>query len=145
MKAEEAGERIFDYFTALAPGRSVSRPRACEEVGLKPSQWRRGRDYLRDLFGQDPLIRLRVGREVVYILAGYALDRDAREYWEGIVRTQITRATREYNDIYGIAQAHPTAENERQVAFAKLRLSHLRTAYRQFTGGGQDELFDEAA
>lgn len=140
MKAEEAGERLFDYFTSLPPGRSVTRPRACEEAGLGASQWTNGRAWLRDLFGRDPLIHLRINREVVYLLAGYALERDAREYWERLLRGQITRARREYHDAYGISEAHPTAENERQAAFAKLRLSHLRTAYRQFVGGDDDGL-----
>jgi len=134
MKTEEAGERLFDYFTSQAPGRSVTRSRACEACGLTTSQWTRGRAYLRDLFGRDPLIHLRVNGEVVYLLAGYALERDAREYWERLLRGQITRASREYHDAYGIYEAHPTSENERQAAFAKLRLSHLRTAYRQFVG-----------
>lgn len=139
MKSEEAGERLFDYFTSLNPGRSVRRPTACEACGLTASQWTRGRAYLRDLFGRDPLIHLRMGRDVVYLLAGYALERDAREYWERLLRGQITRARREYHDAYGIAEAHPTAENQRQVSFAKLRLSHLRTAYRQFVGKDDEE------
>jgi hypothetical protein len=143
MKATEAGERLFDYFTGLPPGRSVTRKAACVDTGLTPSQWTNGRAYLRDLFGRDPLIHLRISREVVYLLAGYALERDAREYWERLLRGQITRARREYNDAHGIAEAHPTAENERQAAFAKLRLSHLRTAYRQFVG--EDDDWVEAA
>ncbi len=134
MKAEESGTRLFDYFTELPMGRSVTRESACDGSGLTKSQWTRGRAYLRDLFGQDPLIHLRIANEVVYLLAGYALERDAREYWQRLLKGQVTRAEREFNDAYGIAQAHPTAENERQAAFAKLRLSHLRTAYRQFVG-----------
>lgn len=141
MKAAEAGERIFDYFTGLPPGRSVTKSVACNAIGLRPSQWDRGRAWLRDLFGRDPLIHLRVGREIVYLLAGYALERDAREYWERLLRGQVTRARREYHDATGIYEAHPTAENERQAAFAKLRLSNLLTAYRQFVG----EELDEAA
>lgn len=145
MKTEEAGERIFDYFTTLPPGRSVTSPRACEAIGISRSQWTRGRRWLRELFGRDPIIRIYVGREQVYLLASYGTERDSREYVERLLRGRISATLVEYNEFSGIYEAYPTSENERQMLFAKMRLSQLRTAYRQLTGGGQDELFDDEA
>lgn len=145
MKTEEAGERIFDYFTELPPGRSVTCPRACEGIGITKSQWTRGRRWLREMFGRDPIIRNYISGEQVYLLASYGTERDSREYMERLLRGRVSASLVEYNEFAGIYEAYPTAENERQMLFAKMRLSQLRTAYRQLIGGGQDELFDEAA
>lgn len=131
MKPEESGSRVFDYFWGLSPNRQVTRAQACYECDLTPAQWTRGRAYLRDLFGTDQLIHVRIGRDIVYQLASYSLERDAREYQVRILKGKITNQEREYSVFHAIYEAHPTAENERQNAFAKLRLSQLRAAYRQ--------------
>lgn len=145
MKPEESGGRIFDYFCALSPNKQVTRSQVCFECDITPSQWGRGRAYLRDLFGTDQLIHVRDRSRVLYQLASYSIERDAREYQERILRGKITNQTREYAVFQAIYEAHPTAENERQAAFAKLRLSQLRTAHRQLLSGGQMEIDDEDA
>lgn len=138
MKNEESGGRVFDYFWGLSPNRQVTKAQACYDCDLTPSQWTRGRAYLRDLFGTDQLIHVRIGREIVYQLASYSLERDAREYQVRVLKGKITNQEREYNVFRAIYDAHPTGENEHQKAFAKLRLSQLRSAYRQLVGLDDD-------
>lgn len=130
MKAEEAGERAFDVL-ALRPG-GLPRRRLCDEAGLSASQLTRGLEYLRDLFGQEPVIRNYIGREWIYKLP--TLERDAHEHVERMLRSQITRIRREYNLLHGIALKHPGVDNEYQAELARRRLTDLRYAYDRLVG-----------
>lgn len=140
MKAEDSGTAIFDLLSRHPGG--LTRKRACEVGGLTFGQWTRGRAWLRDLFGQEPVIWNRIGGDQVYTLATQGTERDSREYWERILRTQITRAKREYNDAHGIAEAYPTIENQWQEEMARRRLTDLTFARQKFL---QLELAEVAA
>ncbi len=131
LTSEDAGELAFDTLTTHVSG--LNRRMWCYHSGLKPSQLTRGIDWLRDLFDDRlPFVRVRRGGEEIYRLA--LDDRDVREYMERRLRSQITRAKRDYNEIHGFAKEHPSAENVRQEEMARRRVVDLTYAYASMFG-----------
>jgi hypothetical protein len=133
LTAEAAGEQAFDVI-AIHPG-GLNRKIWCLYSGLTSSQLTRALAWLRDLFGQEPVIVNYVQGEPIYKLA--TIERDAREHVERMLRTQITRARREHNTLHGIAEKFPTIDNEWQAELARRRLTDLRYAYDRLVGQEQ--------
>lgn len=126
LSAQDCGELAFDALTTHAAG--LNRNMWRHFSGLNESQLRRGVDWLRDLFDDRlPFVRVRRGGEWIYVLA--VNDRDIREYLESRLRSQITRARRDYNEMHGFAKEHPNDENIRQEEMARRRLTDLQYAY----------------
>lgn len=131
MKAEEAGERAFDALSTHIGG--LNRRMWRHHAGLSAAQLSRAVDWLRDLFDDRlPFVRVRRGGENLYVLA--VDDRDVREYLEGRLRSQITRAKRDYNEMHGFAKEHPSPENVRQEEMARRRVVDLTYAYDSMFG-----------
>jgi hypothetical protein len=131
LSSETCGEMAFDALSEHIGG--LNRKMWCHHAGLKPSQLTRGIDWLRDLFDDRlPFVRVRRGGEEIYLLA--LDDRDVREYMERRLRSQITRAKRDYNEIHGFAKEHPTRENIWQEEMARRRVHDLTGAYEAMFG-----------
>lgn len=133
LTAEEAGERAFDALALNLGG--FNRQAWLYRAQLTESQLRNGLNWLRDLFGHEPVIINWVGGEWIYKLA--TIERDAKEHVERMLRGQITRARREYNVLNGIAVKHPGMDNEWQAELARRRLTDLRYAYDRLVGQEQ--------
>lgn len=125
VSSEEAGTRAFDILCLHSGG--VNRRSWLAKADLTASQLNRGLDWLRELFDHEAFVKNWIGREWIYMLA--VDDRAVREHAERQLRTQITRARRDYNWWHNIAGQHPGQENERQEEQARRRLVDLRYAY----------------
>jgi hypothetical protein len=143
MRAADAAGRIWDVLGHYIGG--LTSAQMCDYAELTPSQLRRGLDYIRDLFEDEPdapIITVYRGGEWLYVLATHPTqERDVREHWGRKLRGQITRARREHNDWHKTALKYPTPENQREEELARRRLVDLRYAYDlMFSGGAQEEL-----
>lgn len=130
VSSEEAGTRTFETLASYYGGLSTM---LALRAGLSESQVTRGLEWMRDLFDEyEPVIRNWVGREWVYKLPNS--ERDCREHMERDLRSQVTRARRDYNRFHGIAKKHPSPDAEYQAELARRRLVDLRYAYEKFQG-----------
>ena len=122
---EDAGTRAFDLLCEYPGG--LNRKMWRYHTGLSESQLARGLDWVRDLFEHEPFVRNWIGGEWIYMLA--VDDRAVREHAERQLRTQITRALRDYNWWHNVATKHASQENARQEEMARRRLLDLRYAH----------------
>ena len=128
LTASDCGELAFDALSLHIAG--LNRTMWRFHSNLNEPQLRRGIDWLRDLFDDRlPFVRVRRAGEWLYILA--VDERDVAEYREARLRSQITRARRDYNEMHGFAKEHATGENVRQEEMARRRLVDLQYAYDQ--------------
>lgn len=131
LTAQDCGELAFDALS-MHPG-GLNRTMWRFHSGLNESQLRRGIDWLRELFDdRDAFLRLRRAGEYVYTI--HYDNVDIREYMEARLRSQTTRARRDYNEAHAFAKKHPTRENIRQEELARQRVFHFEDAYESMFG-----------
>jgi hypothetical protein len=93
------------------------------ETGLTQAQYRAAYNWTLDNFDEPIWIKNYIGREWVYLLPENHLD--CREDWHRTIKTQVTRARREYHKIHAIAKKHRTVDNRVSEEMARSRLELL--------------------
>lgn len=125
--ADKWAERVLDMI-AEHPG-GLTMPRLLELTDLTSGQYRRAYNWTLDTFGEPFWAKTIVGRQVVYMSTEDAAA--CSEDWDRTIRTQITRARREYHKAHAFATAHPGLVNDEQEVYARRRLEDLQLAQRR--------------
>ena len=93
-------------------------------TGLTSGQYRAAYNWTFDNLGEAIWIRARIDKEWIYVLPENL--QQAQEDWNRTVRTQITRARREYSKIHAIAERHATVDMRLSEIEAQNRLERLK-------------------
>jgi hypothetical protein len=123
MKAHESAEIVLRAIEGAMPGGLTMRM-LLHRTDLTSGQYRAAYNWTLDNLGEPIWIKNYVGGEWVYRLPD--LEVNAHEDWQRTIKTQVTRAKREYTKIHAIAQEHPTLDNRMSEELTRTRLEQLR-------------------
>ena len=123
MRSYEAAELILKEIEESG-GAGLNMRMLLYNTGLTPGQYRSAYNWVFDNFGEPIWVKNYVGREWIYRLP--TEERNTAEDWKRTISTQVTRAEREYNKIYQIAEQHPTVDNRLSVELARSRMEMLK-------------------
>lgn len=122
MRAFDSAELVYQALEDHPGGLNMTM--LLHETGLTAGQYRSAYNWSLDNFEEPIWVKNYVGREWVYLLPENHLA--AKEHWHRAIKTQVTRARREYNAIHMIAKQHPTIDNRLSEELARTRLEQLK-------------------
>lgn len=132
MRAFDAAEAVLQVIERHEPA-GVSMGMLLYEAEITPGQYRRAYNWTLDNFDEPIWIKNWVGGEWIYSTPESA--RNSREDWHRTIKTQVTRARREYNKIHMISQRHSTVDNRLSEELARTRLEQLKIEKDRLGGG----------
>jgi hypothetical protein len=121
--AHDSAELVLRAIEGAMPG-GLNMRMLLHRTGLTPGQYRAAYNWTLDNLGEPVWIKNYVGGEWIYLLPEF--EQNVHEDWQRTIKTQVTRARREYHKIHAIAQEHPTLNNRQSEEQARNRLELLR-------------------
>ena len=122
MRAFDSAELVLQALDMHTGGLNMKM--LLHETGLTPAQYRAAYNWTLDNFEEPIWIKNWIGGEWIYVTPEVAAA--AKEDWQRTIKTQVTRARREYNKIHVIAQRHQTIDNRLSEELARTRLEQLK-------------------
>lgn len=122
MRGFDAAEMIYEALKQHPGGLNMRM--LLEVTELTPGQYRSAYNWTLDSFEEPIWVKTYVDHEWVYMTTEE--HRACKEDWQRTVKTQVTRARREYNKIHMIAKRHPTVDNRLSEELTRTRLEQLK-------------------